>query len=321
MSRQSTPRPSSQRSLRAPRSADFSDANLNLAELKFLQWEGVQTRNRFTAKEEEIVEWIEQVTRREIQADTSDQLAESLKDGSLLCFLMNNLIPGSVPGLPRSTVTRVNVFLDNCVKIGVPREQLFHPFDIIYKRNTVHVIYSVHALAEQCHARRITPFFTGTQTERKKKKKEFQAKVSAAKSKSSNNQDGWQITTTDLPTSNSSTKNNAQNILPWPSPMSDDIIEEEPPSYEPTDTVSSPLTTTATPSQYSPPPSPALRQPKSPYVSPSQRIAQVANEIALSAEKFKTTAVGSLNFGAMQLSLFWVACIAVWCYCFVQNFV
>jgi len=173
----------------------FSPQNLNRAEEKFLQWEGVQTRTMFSFKEEEVVEWIEQITRQKLSTSVSENLSQeiwkSLSDGVILCILLSNLVPGSIRVIPNKTIDRVQLFLRHCRHIGIAKEQLFHPFDLIYRRNMVHVIYCLHSLAEICHANRLAPFFTGqTATDRKRKREEWKRK---AKESQRRGFEGWNM--------------------------------------------------------------------------------------------------------------------------------
>jgi len=175
----------------------FSPQNLDKAAQKFLQWDGVYTRTMFLVKEEEVAEWIEQITRQRIARSSSTPLStslwQSLSDGVMLCTLVNNLSPNSIPVLPKKTFKRVKAFLEQIGDLGVAEEQLFHPMHLIYKRNMVHVVYCLHSLAAICHARRLAPFFTGQNvTDRKKKREEFKRQAKESPKKTF---EGWKLST------------------------------------------------------------------------------------------------------------------------------
>jgi hypothetical protein len=158
----------------------LSPENREIAEKKFLQWEGVQTRKKFTIKEEEVSEWIQQITNQRINANSPLEFYEILAEGTILCTLINNLIPGSIRNIPTGDsesrrIARVRQFLYQCQKVGV--EQLFWPEDLVKKKNMVQVVYCLHSLAENCHNQRLAPFFTGEKTDRKKQREEWKKKA------------------------------------------------------------------------------------------------------------------------------------------------
>jgi len=149
----------------------YTEENLASAEKKFLQWEGVQTRTKFTTKEEEVTEWLEQVTQERIPATNSEELANSLGDGRILCKLFSCLVPGSVASIPDNSEDRVHLFRNKCRRLGVAKQQLFDDHDL--QKNMVKVVYCLAALAEICSTKRIAPFFTGDRHERQEARKEW----------------------------------------------------------------------------------------------------------------------------------------------------
>jgi len=140
-----------------------SPENREKTEQRVLDWKGVHTRYGYMRKEEDLAEWIAQITKREQKFKSPEEFIEGICDGYLLCLLINDLIPGSIQAIPDDAEDRVEVFLEKCGNIGVPNGQLFEPVDLTLKKNTIGVVYCIFTLAEVCHKKKIAPFFQGPQ--------------------------------------------------------------------------------------------------------------------------------------------------------------
>eukprot|EP01118_Nematostelium_gracile_P002365 TRINITY_DN12596_c0_g1_i1.p1 TRINITY_DN12596_c0_g1~~TRINITY_DN12596_c0_g1_i1.p1 ORF type:complete len:130 (+),score=25.56 TRINITY_DN12596_c0_g1_i1:114-503(+) len=119
----------------------FSPENKSIAERKVVDWGNrAVTRSNFEHKEGEVGEWIEQVVQEKISYQTVEELGTALSDGYILCRLIQALVPGMIKKLPLRRIDKVSTFISVCHKIGVVKEQLFDPQDLIYQRNMVMII-------------------------------------------------------------------------------------------------------------------------------------------------------------------------------------
>ncbi|GMG17655.1 unnamed protein product [Phytophthora fragariaefolia] len=97
--------------------------------------------------EEEAQEWIEAVLGEKFLAS----FADSLKDGVILCTLMNKIVPGLIPKIQTSTMPfkqmeNVSSFVRACRTIGVAEFDLFETVDLYNQKNIGQVVQCIHAL-------------------------------------------------------------------------------------------------------------------------------------------------------------------------------
>lgn len=83
------------------------------------------------------------------------QFDELLKDGVLLCRVMNVLQPGIVPKIQKpftkeKQLENVNSFLNALKSYGVPEDKLFKPEDLNPGENIPNVINTLLALGRKC---------------------------------------------------------------------------------------------------------------------------------------------------------------------------
>ncbi|CAF1083182.1 unnamed protein product [Brachionus calyciflorus] len=97
--------------------------------------------------DKEAQEWIEAILGEKFPSNYED----SLKDGIILCKLMNKLRPGAVAKITTKGggfALRENVsnFCAAAAKYGVPDSELFQTVDLFEKKNIPQVTLAIHAL-------------------------------------------------------------------------------------------------------------------------------------------------------------------------------
>ncbi|CAF1092668.1 unnamed protein product [Adineta ricciae] len=93
-------------------------------------------------------EWIEAVTGEKF---STDDYAEALHDGVLLCKLMNKLKPGSIPkihtsGGPMKLRENIGLFQSAARAYGVSESEVFQAVDLFDKQNIQQVTLCIFAL-------------------------------------------------------------------------------------------------------------------------------------------------------------------------------
>eukprot|EP00092_Neocalanus_flemingeri_P017892 GFUD01019358.1.p1 GENE.GFUD01019358.1~~GFUD01019358.1.p1 ORF type:complete len:183 (+),score=47.46 GFUD01019358.1:39-551(+) len=99
-------------------------------------------------QEKEILEWIGSVLGEPL---ADEDFATVLKDGIILCRLMNKLQPGSVKRVKEKgpafmLMENVQAFLSAAKKYGVPDEEVFQTPDLFEKRNIPQVVLCLFSL-------------------------------------------------------------------------------------------------------------------------------------------------------------------------------
>lgn len=97
--------------------------------------------------ETEAQEWIEAVLGEKFLTNFGD----SLKDGVMLCTMMNKLKPGLIPkiqmsSMPFKQMENVSAFVRACRSIGVAEFDLFETVDLYNQSNLGQVVQCIHAL-------------------------------------------------------------------------------------------------------------------------------------------------------------------------------
>ncbi|KAL3656347.1 hypothetical protein V7S43_018838 [Phytophthora oleae] len=105
------------------------------------------TANFGPTAEEEAQDWIEAVLGERFLASFGD----SLKDGVMLCTLMNKIKPGLIPriqtsSMPFKQMENVSTFVRACRSIGVAEFDLFETVDLYNQKNLGQVAQCIHAL-------------------------------------------------------------------------------------------------------------------------------------------------------------------------------
>lgn len=103
----------------------------------------------------ETLEWIQKITGS--PADTSgdaDNLYEVLKDGTLLCHLVNKFQEGSVKKINQSAMAfkcmeNINAFLEAVKKLGVPPQETFQTIDLWERQNLYSVVVCLQSLGRK----------------------------------------------------------------------------------------------------------------------------------------------------------------------------
>ncbi|OXU27165.1 hypothetical protein TSAR_014517 [Trichomalopsis sarcophagae] len=106
----------------------------------------LQARNK--EQEQEVLEWIEQVLGEKLPAGNYEDI---LKDGVVLCQLINKIAPGSVKkiqtkGTNFQLMENIQRFQAAIKKYGVPEEEIFQTADLFERRNVPQVTLCLYSL-------------------------------------------------------------------------------------------------------------------------------------------------------------------------------
>jgi hypothetical protein len=98
-------------------------------------------------KEAEVMDWIESVTGRTFP--NKNDFHESLKDGTLLCELVNKISPGSIPKVNKGRLAfmqmeNIGYFLEAAERIGLKKHDSFRTVDLYEAKNIPQVIQSLY---------------------------------------------------------------------------------------------------------------------------------------------------------------------------------
>lgn len=106
----------------------------------------------------QILLWMKEVMGNE-NLDTSgdrETFYKQLKDGQVLCRLINVLQPGSIPEKKINNTTmafkcmeNINLFLEQVKKLGVPAEETFQTVDLWEEQNLTSVLICLQSLARK----------------------------------------------------------------------------------------------------------------------------------------------------------------------------
>ncbi|KAJ3125321.1 hypothetical protein HK098_000385 [Nowakowskiella sp. JEL0407] len=108
----------------------------------------------------------EKAVREYIEAVTGEKFPlpgfqESLKDGVLLCKLMNKIQPEhpikvSPSKMPFKQMENIHMFLDRCTKLGVPAYESFQTVDLYESKNMTQVVQCLYSVSRHAVAKGFT---------------------------------------------------------------------------------------------------------------------------------------------------------------------
>ncbi|KAK3578430.1 hypothetical protein CHS0354_037395 [Potamilus streckersoni] len=106
--------------------------------------------------EEQALEWIEQNLGTKL--DRSKDYADVLKDGIVLCNLMNKLMPGCIKKIDTkgggfALMQNIERFQVAAKQYGVPVNEVFQTVDLWEKKNIPQVTLCIHALGRVAQTR------------------------------------------------------------------------------------------------------------------------------------------------------------------------
>jgi len=117
-----------------------------------------QVANKIAGKrdqqlEAEVLAWIEACIQEKLPAGTFEDV---LRDGNVLCRLMNKLSPGSVPkintqGGQFKMMENINKFQEAAKHYGVAEIDVFQTVDLYERRNIPQVTQCIMALGRTCY--------------------------------------------------------------------------------------------------------------------------------------------------------------------------
>lgn len=106
--------------------------------------------------EQEALRWMEAVLGEPLFAGVAgqDNVHEKLKDGTILCNLVNVIKPGSVKKVNQSKMAfkmmeNIGLFLNACEGLGMNKSDLFQTVSLYEKTNMAQVIDTIHGLGRK----------------------------------------------------------------------------------------------------------------------------------------------------------------------------
>lgn len=106
---------------------------------------------------QESLEWIRSITGEPNDCNGDmDNFFEVLKDGTLLCKLVNKIQPGSVKKINESQMAfrcmeNINAFLVAAKNLGVPSQETFQTIDLYERQNLNSVLICLQSLGRKAH--------------------------------------------------------------------------------------------------------------------------------------------------------------------------
>jgi len=104
----------------------------------------------------QLLEWMKEVTNEDIPINGDKQaFYETLKDGQLLCRLINHIQPNTITKKVNNTtmafqcMENIQFFLDGAQKLGVPNQELFQTVDLWEQQNMTSVQVCLQSLARK----------------------------------------------------------------------------------------------------------------------------------------------------------------------------
>lgn len=104
---------------------------------------------------QECLEWIKTITGENINTNGDmDNFFETLKDGVLLCKLVNDIKEGSVKKINKTSLAfkcmeNINAFLEAARVLGVPAQETFQTVDLWERQNLNSVVICLQSLGRK----------------------------------------------------------------------------------------------------------------------------------------------------------------------------
>ncbi|XP_022917930.1 myophilin [Onthophagus taurus] len=104
---------------------------------------------------QESLEWVREITGEDINiAGDMDSFYEVLKDGTLLCRLINSIQAGTIKKINESKMAfkcmeNINAFLEAAKNLGVPTQETFQTVDLWEKQNLNSVVICLQSLGRK----------------------------------------------------------------------------------------------------------------------------------------------------------------------------
>ncbi|KAG8039953.1 hypothetical protein G9C98_000670 [Cotesia typhae] len=104
---------------------------------------------------QESLEWIKMITGEDIKTSGDmDNFYETLKDGTLLCRLINKIQEGSIKKINQSKMAfkcmeNINAFLEAARILGVPAQETFQTVDLWERQNLNSVVICLQSLGRK----------------------------------------------------------------------------------------------------------------------------------------------------------------------------
>uniref|UniRef100_A0A336KB30 Transgelin n=1 Tax=Culicoides sonorensis TaxID=179676 RepID=A0A336KB30_CULSO len=104
---------------------------------------------------QECLEWIREITGEDINVSGDmDNFYETLKDGTLLCKLVNQIKPGTIKRVNESKMAfkcmeNINGFLEAAKAFGVPVQETFQTVDLWERQNLNSVVICLQSLGRK----------------------------------------------------------------------------------------------------------------------------------------------------------------------------
>ncbi len=119
---------------------------------KECKFEGVVEATYATSEEKDAAEWVQRVLEEPLKAFTSNTLSRNLKDGTLVCRLLNKVRPGTVKTIHNShmgiyQMLNIEAFRLGCLDLGIPGPYICEATTISEMKSTVKVVYTIFAVA------------------------------------------------------------------------------------------------------------------------------------------------------------------------------
>lgn len=106
---------------------------------------------------QECLEWIKVITGENFNTSGDmDNFYEILKDGTLLCRMINCIQPGAIKKINESQMAfkcmeNIDAFLKNARQMGVPAQETFQTVDLWERQNLNSVVICLQSLGRKAH--------------------------------------------------------------------------------------------------------------------------------------------------------------------------
>ncbi len=119
---------------------------------KICEFEGVVEAAYATSEEKGAAEWVQRVLEEPLRAFPSNTLSRNLKDGTLVCRLLNKVKPGTVKTIhnsPMGTYQMLNIeaFRLGCLNLGIPESYICDASIISEMKSASQIVHTILAIA------------------------------------------------------------------------------------------------------------------------------------------------------------------------------